>query len=349
MRRASADRRPIRSERPGIYGHCQCHLVAHRPDARRASSGLSRSGLLRSGPRTDGLREGSSCSNLTVRAGHRRSGRSSPKRISRATSHLAVPAPRRSTPWPTQPSVWTHLTRRIRANAKALDLARAVSGVTYACVDRGHSRRGIEADGSLEQWRDGRASLEVSALEGRVQTLPVVAARAGSHALRERPAADRSTRGAIGRTAALRSRRPSSFEPIAGPVDAGYDQPEPDAVLATFTGDLYDVAVAAAVAATDTGHLDGAADSGWQGSARPARPRDRVARVPSTRPISKSVQVWFRRDRILPPVENLSVRAHLENGLSSCGTLLAVITGRWSPRPGRLPCALVTGDTPAHC
>ena len=31
----------------------------------------------------------------------------------------------------------------------------------------------LEAEGPLEQWRDGRASLEVTALDGRVHTLPV--------------------------------------------------------------------------------------------------------------------------------------------------------------------------------
>ena len=61
----------------------------------------------------------------------------------------------------------------IERNTQALDLARAVAGIELPIALDGTADVRLEAEGPLEQWRDGRASLEVTALDGRVQTLPV--------------------------------------------------------------------------------------------------------------------------------------------------------------------------------
>ena len=98
-----------------------------------------------------------------------------------------------------------------------------------------------------EQWRAGRASLEVRALDGYVQTLPV--------SLRE-PARVRYDEGRVSveRLEAIIGKTAVS---VAGslPVSSGATStsaPADDALQATLTGDVYDVAVAAAVAASAT-------------------------------------------------------------------------------------------------
>ena len=61
----------------------------------------------------------------------------------------------------------------LNANAQALNLARAVSGIQLPVSLDGTADLHVEAEGPLERWRDGRASLQVAALDGHVQTLPI--------------------------------------------------------------------------------------------------------------------------------------------------------------------------------
>ena len=166
----------------------------------------------------------------------------------------------------------------------------------------------------LEQWRDGRASLEVSALDGHVQTLPVRCASRRVCGTRTAELLIDRLEGTRRQDGAVRRRR------VARRVRRGARRRErsrtPDAVLATLTGDLYDVAVAAAVAASATPAISTAPPI-----AAGKGPLVLLARITGSLESPAYAadleigpgMVQARSD--LAPVENLQVRAHLENGL----------------------------------
>jgi outer membrane protein assembly factor BamA/autotransporter translocation and assembly factor TamB len=229
----------------------------------------------------------------------------------------------------------------VRLNTQALDLARAVKGADLPVSIDGTADVRLEAEGPIEQWRGGRASLEVSALDGRVQTLPValrepVRARyEGGRLLLER------LEGSLGKTSlSATGALPVESVPStsANPATAAGG----DAILATLTGDLYDVAVAAAVAA------DAAGSSSQTPIAAGSGPLILLARI------TGSVQspafgadlevgpgmVQARSD--LAPVENLRVRAHLENGLLELRNLAGRYHGADVTATGQAPLALLT-------
>jgi outer membrane protein assembly factor BamA/autotransporter translocation and assembly factor TamB len=225
----------------------------------------------------------------------------------------------------------------LRANAAALDLARAVRGIDLPVAVDGTADIRFEAAAPLEQWRDGRASLEVVALDARVQTLPVALrepARArydGGRVVVER------LEGSVGETLLSAA----GALPLSPGTDAG------DAVLATLTGDLYDVAVAAAVAA------DPARASSESPIAAGKGPLVLLARITGSLQ-SPSYEadleigpgmVQARAD--LAPVENLQVSAHLENGLLELRNFAGSYHGANVTATGQAPLSLLTGGTPS--
>ena len=61
----------------------------------------------------------------------------------------------------------------LQVKAQSLDLTRAVSGLHLPVAIDGTANIAVQADGPLEQLRDARASVDVAALDGHIQTLPV--------------------------------------------------------------------------------------------------------------------------------------------------------------------------------
>jgi len=229
----------------------------------------------------------------------------------------------------------------LRINAKALDLARAVAGLAVPVSIAGTADVGIEASGPLERWRTGRASLEVSGLDGQVQTLPV--------SLRE-PARVRYDDGRVS-VDRLEATIGKTSVSVAGslPVSSGgasTTAPVDDALQATLTGDLYDVAVAAAVAASAT-----PADPAGPPIAAGRGPLVLLARV--TGSIESPAyaadaeigpgMVQARAD--LAPVENLVVRAHVENGRLELRQFSGSYSGAAVTATGRAPLSLLSGGT----
>jgi outer membrane protein assembly factor BamA/autotransporter translocation and assembly factor TamB len=233
----------------------------------------------------------------------------------------------------------------LRMNTQALDLARAVRGLELPVSIDGTADIGLEAEGPIQLWRVGRASLEVTALDGHVQTLPV--------ALREpmraryvdgRLLLDR-LEGTLGKTL-LSAAGALPIENASSARDAA-SAPVGDAILATLTGDLYDVAVAAAVAATATGSSSEAPIAAGKG------PLVLLARITGSAESPSYAadlelgpgMVQARSD--LAPVENLQVRAHLENGLLELRNLTGRYHGADVTATGQAPLALLTESAAA--
>jgi outer membrane protein assembly factor BamA/autotransporter translocation and assembly factor TamB len=223
----------------------------------------------------------------------------------------------------------------LRANAKALDLARAVSGAALPVAIDGTADIHLEAEGPIEQWRDGRASLEVTTLDGRVQTLPV--------ALRE-PARAKYDSGRLF-VERLEASIGKTLLSVAGALPVS--RADGNAVLATLTGDLYDVAVAAAVA-VDTSRTTPQAPivAGRGPLALLARITGSIESPTYAADLEVGPgMVQVRSD--LAPVENFEVRAHLEDGVIDLRNLAGTFHGANVNATGRAPLALLTGATPA--
>ena len=244
----------------------------------------------------------------------------------RATSSAL--ARRSSTPSPTRPSGWTRRTRDAQSQrAGARPRASGAAAFELPVALDGTADIRIEAEGSLEQWRDGRASLEVTALDGHVQTLPVTLREPARVRYDDGRVVVERLEGSVGKTSGLCRRRPSASR---APRVLATD----DAVLATLTGDLYDVAVAAAVAANATRRP------------RPSRPSPRarvrsscslgsrdLSSLPRTRPTSRSARAWFRRERTLRRSKTFWFARTSRTGCSSCAISPGAITVPTSPRP----------------
>ena len=238
----------------------------------------------------------------------------------------------------------------LRVNAETLNLARAVSGIELPVTLDGTANVRVDAEGSLEKWRDGRVSLEVAALDGHVQALPV--------ALRE-PARVRYVdgrviverlEGSIGRTAvSATGALPVSVRPQPDTTRTATlpDTTTTDAVLATLTGDLYDVAVAAAVATNLNASSTAAPIAAGKG------PLVLLARITGSLESPAYAadlevgpgMVQARSD--LAPVENLLVRAHVENGRVELRDFTGRYQGANVTATGHAPLAMLTGGTPA--
>ncbi|HEU4687877.1 MAG TPA: translocation/assembly module TamB domain-containing protein, partial [Vicinamibacterales bacterium] len=229
----------------------------------------------------------------------------------------------------------------LRVNTQALNLARAVTGLDLPVSIDGTADIGLMAEGPIQEWRDGRASLEVTALDARVQTLPV-ALREPVRARYEggRLLIDR-LEGTLGKTSLSASGAlPVEGAPPAAPAGG-------DAILATLTGDLYDVAVAAAVAASATGSSTEAPIAAGKG------PLVLLARITGSAGSPSYAadlelgpgMVQARAD--LAPVENLQVRAHLENGLLELRNLTGRYHGANVTATGQAPLSLLIGSAPA--
>ena len=227
----------------------------------------------------------------------------------------------------------------LRVTAQSLDLTRAVSGLHLPVVIDGTANIAVQADGPLEQLRDARASVDVAALDGHIQTLPVALREPARLRYDARRAVVERLEGSIGKT---------SFS-VSGalPLSSGIRTPSgPDsAVLAVLTGDLYDVAAAAAAAATpESSEPSIAAGNG------PVTLLARITGSLETPTYAADLEVgpgMIQPRADLAPIENLQVRAHLENGLLELRDFAGSYHGANMTATGQAPLALLTGGTPA--
>jgi len=221
----------------------------------------------------------------------------------------------------------------LKANAQALNLARAVSGIRLPVTLDGTADIQVEAEGPLERWRDGRASLQVATLDGHVQTLPIALREPARVEYDDGRVVLERFEGSVGKT--------SVSAAGALPLSTASSN---DALLATLTGDLYDVAVAAAVAADIKGTTTEAPIAAGKG------PLVLLARITGsfespTYAADLEVgpgMVQARSD--LAPVENLRVRAHVENGIVELRDFSGSYHGATVTATGQAPVALLTGD-----
>ncbi len=221
----------------------------------------------------------------------------------------------------------------VTANAQALNLARAVSGIRLPVSLDGTADLRVEADGPLQQWRDGRASLQVTALNGHVQMLPIGLRDAARVRYDDGRVIVERLEGAVGNTLVSAVGALPLSMPSSG-----------DALLATLTGDLYDVAVAAAVAADPTRTATEAPIAAGKG------PLVLLARITGTLESPAYAadlevgpgMVQARSD--LAPVENLRVRAHVENGLVELRDFAGSYHGATVAATGQAPLTLFTND-----
>ena len=226
----------------------------------------------------------------------------------------------------------------LKANAQALNLARAVSGIRLPVTLDGTAAVQVEAEGPLERWRDGRASLQVATLDGHVQTLPIALREPARVQYDNGRVVVERLEGSVGTT----SVSAAGALPLSTPSSG-------DALLATVSGDLYDVAAAAAVAADTTRTTTEAPIAAGKG------PLALLARITGslespTYAADLEVgpgMVQARAD--LPPVENLRIRAHVENGLVELRDLVGSYQGANVTATGQAPMALFTskGATPS--
>jgi outer membrane protein assembly factor BamA/autotransporter translocation and assembly factor TamB len=230
-----------------------------------------------------------------------------------------------------------------RANAEALDLARAVQGLELPISIVGTADIALQADGPIQQWRDGRASLEVTALDGHLHTLPV----ALREPLRARYEDGRLLLDRLDGTLGTSSLSAAGALPIESAPSARDAVSGGESVRATVRGDLSDVAAAVAVAASATGassQVPVVAGSG---------PLVLLARITgSVRSPSYAADlevgpgmVQARAD--LAPVENFQVTARLEDGLLELRSLTGRYHGADVRATGQAPLALLTESTSA--
>ena len=220
---------------------------------------------------------------------------------------------------------------RLKANAQALDLAHALSGIRVPVTLDGTADVAIEAEGPLTQWRDGRASLRVAMLDGHLQTLPI--------SLRE-PARVQYSDGRVSVELFEASVGKTSVS-AAGALPLSVPSAQ-DALLATLTGDLYDVAVAAAAAA-DTTSKEAPIAAGRGPLVLLARITGTLESPTYTADLEVGPgMVQARSD--LAPVENLRLRAHVENGLVELRDLAGSYHGANVTATGQAPLALFTGN-----
>ena len=219
----------------------------------------------------------------------------------------------------------------LNANAQALNLARAVSGIRLPVSLDGTADLRVEAQGPLERWRDGRASLQVGALDGHVQTLPIALREPARVQYDNGRVVVERLEGSVGKT--------SVSAAGALPLSTASGS---DALLATLSGDLYDVAVAAAVAADMTRTTTEAPIAAGKG------PLVLLARITGSLESPAYAadlelgpgMVQARSD--LAPVENLRVRAHVENALVELRDLTGSYHGANVTATGQAPVALFT-------
>jgi len=238
----------------------------------------------------------------------------------------------------------------VRVNAETLNLARAVTGLDLPVMLDGTANLHLEAEGALEQWRNGRASLEVAALDGHVQTLPIALREPARLRYDDSRVVIERLEASVGRTiVSATGALPVSVPLTTSATATAVKKPDPttDAVLASLTGDLYDVAVAAAVAANPQ------ASSTVPPIAAGKGPLALLARITGSLESPAYTadlevgpgMVQARSD--LAPVENLLVQAHAENGQLELRNFTGRYHGANVTAMGHAPLALLSGGAPS--
>ncbi len=222
----------------------------------------------------------------------------------------------------------------LQANAQALNLARAVSGIRLPVTLDGTADLAVEAEGPLEHWRDGRASLQVAMLDGHLQTLPIALRGPARLQYGNGRVVVERLEASVGKTTTVSA---AGVLPLSMPSTQ-------DALLATLTGDLYDLAVAAAAAADTTRTSTEAPIAAGNG---PLVLRARITGTLESPTYAADLEVgpgMVQARSDLAPVENLRVRAHVENGVVELRDLAGSYHGANVTATGQAPLALFTRE-----
>jgi autotransporter translocation and assembly factor TamB len=227
----------------------------------------------------------------------------------------------------------------VRANAPALDLARVVRDAKLPTAVSGSVNVRVDAEGPLERWRDGRASVDIASLDARVGDLPVrLSESARVRYEGQRLLVDRLEASAGGT-------RLSASGALAVPADGRPGATPADSLVVTLTGDVGDVnEVARAV-----GAAAGYPDPFIAGGDGPVSVLARISGTVAAPLWAADLEVGpstllVRAD--LPSLVDLRVRAHVENGLLELREATGAYQDAHFIARGQAPLALLGGSPP---
>lgn len=220
----------------------------------------------------------------------------------------------------------------LRVAVETLDLARLLTLAGLDSSVQGTTSLTATAEGSLEDWRAGRAAVEVQTLEAREGDLVVgLSEPARLRYEDERIVVDR-LRATAGETVLSASG--------ALPVSAHVEPAASDAVRVTMTGNVDDV--------IRTASLAGVAASAIVGGEGPVTLNAQIAGTIGTPVLSADLNLGpasVQLTQDLPPIRDVQVRAHLEGDHIELLELVASFQGARLIGVGDAPLALFTGST----
>lgn len=224
----------------------------------------------------------------------------------------------------------------VQARAEGLTLRNALQGVELPVSLEGVADLRVDADLPLQQWRDGRASLDLTRFDGQLETLPVRL---------QQPARLRYEAGfavvdrfdvAVGNTPlSVSGDLPLENESRPVPPGAG--------LLATLTGDLNDVVHAAGVIASAVGQSP---DRNLPTGSGPIAVLARVTGSAAAPVFAANVELGPARmdpGGDLLPIEELRMQAQLANDVIELRELVGTYGGARVQATGRAPIALLRG------
>ena len=228
----------------------------------------------------------------------------------------------------------------ITATASNLDLSRALRDVDLPEPVTGMLSARVQASGTIQQWRAGRAQLEVSDLEAHAADLtlrlrePVQAQYENERVQVDRLEARVSAAGNANGSGTLVS--------VSGalPIDAPTAANSSDSLLATVTGDVGEVLEAvrsARVADVPAIVADG-----------PFVLLSRIGGTATAPTYSADLELGPASATIrddLPPVENVRLRAHLENDIVELREAAASYADAMLDASARAPLDLLVGSS----
>ena len=218
----------------------------------------------------------------------------------------------------------------VDARATGLDLARVLQGIETPVPISGTTSLAIRAEGPLESWRAGTASIEVTSLDARAGDLDVsLAETARARYTSDRVFIDRLELDAED----LRLSASGDIDAFAGNSGAA-------GVLVTMTGDVDQVVRAAAAA--------GLTDLPVTGGSGPVALLARITGAIEEPVIAADLEAGpgsvTLRD--MPPVTNVRLRAHAEEGWVELREAQARYEGADITATGKAPLSLVGAAGP---
>ncbi len=218
----------------------------------------------------------------------------------------------------------------VDARATGLDLARVLQGIETPVPISGTTSLAIRAEGPLESWRAGTASIEVTSLDARAGDLDVsLAETARARYASERVFIDR-----------LEVDAEDLRLSASGDIDAFAGNSGASGVLVTMTGDVDQVVRAAAAA--------GLTDLPVTGGSGPVALLARITGVIEEPVIAADLEAGpgsvTLRD--LPPATNVRLRAHAEEGWVELREAQVSYEGAEITATGKAPLSLVGAAGP---